>query len=81
MGVSRRAVRRAGLMYESKPQTTLEPKLTLVKDEKPPLGTKLYLVSEHGIGILGDYHPEWGIVAWMRLPKLSDEQKKRLEER
>ncbi len=55
--------------------------MTLVKDEKPPMGTKLYLVSEHGIGILGDYHPEWGIVAWMRLPKLSDEQKKRLEEK
>lgn len=67
-------------MYEHKPITTLEPKLTLVCDEKPPLGTKLYLVSKDGIGILGDYHPEWGIVAWSLLPKLTTEQKKRLEE-
>lgn len=67
-------------MYERKPLTAIEPKLTLLMDEKPPLGKKIYMVSTNGIGILGDFHPEWGIVAWAPLPKLTDEQHRRLQD-
>lgn len=67
-------------MYETKPLTALEPKLTLIADAMPPLGRKIYMVSEYGNGILGDYHPELGIVAWAPLPKLTKEQRKRIEE-
>lgn len=65
-------------MYERAALSADKPSLKLVCDDPPPLGVKLYLVSTHGIGILGDYHPEWGIVAWSELPKLSPEQKRRL---
>lgn len=67
-------------MYEIKPLTALEPKLTLIADEMPPLGRKIYMVSEYGAGILGDYHPELGVIAWMPLPRLTQEQKERLKE-
>ena len=68
-------------MYETQPMTALEPKLTLVKDVKPPMGQRIYMVSIYGVGILGDYNPELGIVAWMPLPKLSKNQRAKLEEK
>jgi hypothetical protein len=49
----------------------------MVIDEPPPLGTKLYLVDQHGNGFLGPWHPEYGIVYWAHLPKRSPEQKRR----
>lgn len=67
-------------MYEAPAYTADEPKLTLIADLMPPFGQKIYMISKYGNGILGDYHPELGIVAWMPLPRLSKEQRKRLEE-
>ena len=68
-------------MYERPVLSALEPRLKLVMDEKPPMGTKIYMVSMYGNGFIGDYHPELGVVAWSELPKLSKEQRKRLEEK
>jgi len=68
-------------MYERPVLTADEPKLKLVMDEKPPMGCKLYMVSEFGAGFIGDYHPELGVIAWSELPKLSKEQKKRIQEK
>jgi len=67
-------------VYERPVLTADEPKLKLVMDEKPPMACKIYMVSEYGTGVIGDYHPELGIVAWAELPKLSKEQRKRIEE-
>ena len=68
-------------MYERPVLTADEPKLKLVMDEKPPMGVKVYMVSEYGTGFLGDYHPELGVVAWAELPKLSKEQRQRIQEK
>lgn len=68
-------------MYESQPITAYEPKLKLVRDEPPPKGKRMYLVSLYGAGYIGEYHPEQGAVAWMELPRLTKEQKSRLEAR
>ena len=68
-------------MYERPVLTADEPKLKLVMDEKPPMGTKIYMVSEFGNGFIGDYHPELGVVAWAALPKLGAEQRKRIQEK
>ena len=54
------------------------PELRLVVDEMPPKGTKLWLVTIHGHGFAGEYHPEYQVVAWSPLPKFSPEQKRRL---
>ena len=67
-------------MYETQPLTALEPKLKLICDHPPPKGKRMYLVSLHGAGYIGDYHAEHGAVAWCELPKLTKEQKERLEQ-
>jgi len=66
-------------MYERPVLTADEPKLKLVMDEKPPMGVKIYMVSEFGAGFIGDYHPELGVIAWSELPKLSKNDKLRLQ--
>lgn len=57
----------------------LRPELKLVVDEVPPLGTKIWMVTEFGTGFAGDYHPAFHVVAWCGLPKLTPDQKKRLQ--
>lgn len=56
----------------------LRPEFRLIVDEVPPLGTKLWMVTRHGAGFAGAYHPEYGVIAWCPLPKLTPEQKRRL---
>ena len=58
----------------------LRPGLEFVVDERPPIATKVYMVSRYGIGIIGDWRPEYQMVAWSPLPKFTKEQKKRLEQ-
>lgn len=65
-------------MHERQPITAENPKLTLVMDQKPPMGSRIYMVSEYGAGFIGEYHPELGVVAWCPLPKLSQEDRQRL---
>ena len=67
-------------MYETQPLTALEPKLKLICDHPPPKGKRMYLVSLHGAGFLGEYHPEQGAIAWCELPKLQPNDKLRLRE-
>lgn len=57
----------------------LRPVFRLVVDELPPIGTKIWMVTQYGNGFAGDYHKEYGIVAWCPLPKLTPEQKRRLK--
>ena len=80
MGIPGRAVLRAGLMYESKPMTELRPACRLCVDEMPPTGEQVWLITKYGNGFRGLYHPEYAIVAWAPVPKLTDEQKARLRE-
>lgn len=56
------------------------PELRFVIDERPPLATKIYMVSVFGNGFIGDWRPEYQIVAWAYLPKYSKEQKEREEQ-
>lgn len=56
----------------------LAPTLRLIVDELPPIGKKIYMVTKHGHGFLGDYHKEYQVVAWCGLPKFTPEQKRRL---
>lgn len=56
----------------------LAPVLRLVVDELPPIGKKIFMVTKHGHGFLGDYHKEYQVVAWCGLPKFTPEQKRRL---
>jgi len=65
-------------MNNNKYLSELRPELKLIVDQLPPMGTKIWMVSEHGCGFSGDYHPGFGVVAWCGLPKLTPEQKKRL---
>lgn len=53
----------------------------LIVDEKPPLATKVWLVTKYGNGYAGCYDKtDPTIVAWCPLPKLSPEQKRRLND-
>lgn len=58
----------------------LTPHLKLVVDEPAPIGRKIYQVTKHGHGFLGDYHREYEVVAWCGMPKFTPEQKRRLAE-
>lgn len=58
----------------------LAPIPRLICDEKPPLNTKIWLITEWGTGFAGNWYKECNAVAWSPLPKLTDEQKRRLKE-
>jgi len=66
-------------MYEKKPLSEVRPACRLVWEEKPPIGKRLWLISKYGNGFAGDYHPEYGVVAWAPLPKLTEEQKTKVQ--
>lgn len=57
----------------------LNPQFRLIVDELPPLGTKILMRTLWGPLIIGPYHPEYQIVAWMPLPKFQPEQRRRLD--
>lgn len=57
----------------------LHPEPRLVVDVPPPKATKIWCISEHGTGFASHWHPEYGIVAWCPLPKMTPEQKRRLK--
>ena len=67
-------------MYEKKPLSEVRPACRLVCEEMPPLGVRLWLISKYGNGFPGEYHPEFGVVAWAPLPKMTEEQKRKVEE-
>ena len=58
----------------------LNPGLRFVVDDRPPITTKVYMVTQYGIGVIGDWKPEYQMVAWSPLPKFTPEQKERLEQ-
>jgi hypothetical protein len=49
-------------------------------DEVPPLGTKLLILTDGGVCVIGLWDPQTGARAWCPLPRLSKEMKKRLSE-
>lgn len=57
----------------------ISPNCRLIIDELPPLATKVWLITKWYTGFAGTYHPEYDIVAWAPLPKLTKEQKDRIE--
>lgn len=67
-------------MYENKPLTEVAPVCRLCVDQLPPLGEQVWLITKYGAGFRGLYHPEYEVVAWAPLPKLTKEQKQRLRE-
>lgn len=67
-------------MYERGPKTELRPACRLCVDELPPKGEQVWLITKYGNGFRGLYHPEYQVVAWAPVPKLDDDQKKRLRE-
>lgn len=67
-------------MYEKKPLTEIAPECRLVMDEAPPLGTDCWLITRYGNGFRGAFHPEYGVIAWAPLPKLTQEQQRRLRD-
>jgi len=67
-------------MYEKPPATEVAPTCRLVMDEAPPLGTDCWLITRYGNGFRGAFHPEYGVIAWAPLPKLTQEQQRRLRD-
>ena len=67
-------------MYERGPKPELRPACRLCVDELPPKGEQVWLITKYGNGFRGLYHPEYQVVAWAPVPKLDDDQKKRLRE-
>ena len=58
----------------------LRPVCRLIIDEKPPLATKIWLITKFGTGYTGTYNKEDDtIIAWSPLPKLTTAQKHRLK--
>jgi len=55
-----------------------EPACRLVVDHPPPLGTRIWLISETGNGCARHWHADSQIVAWAPLPKLTLAQRVRL---
>lgn len=54
------------------------PEWRLVVDELPPIGKKILMRGLHSGIFVGDYHREYGAVAWAGLPTFSPEQRRRL---
>lgn len=55
------------------------PECRLIIDEKPPIGTRIYLISQYGAGCIGTWSAYMtDVVAWAYLPKMSPEQKRKL---
>jgi hypothetical protein len=66
-------------MYESKPKSEVRPACHLIVDGKPPT-EQVWLINRYGAGCRGYWYPDGGFVAWAALPKMSAEQKVRLNE-
>ncbi len=67
-------------MHEHRPLSEVTPECRLIVDGLPPLGKRVWLISRHGAGFVGQYHPEYEVVAWSPLPKLQPNQKTRMAE-
>lgn len=44
----------------------------------PPFGTKILLRTRYGTAIIGQYYPEGEFTHWCGLPRLSKEEKERM---
>jgi len=67
-------------MHETRPLSEVTPECRLIVDGLPPLGKRVWLISRNGAGFVGQYHPEYEVIAWSPLPKLQPDQKIRLAE-
>lgn len=66
-------------MEQPKYLAELGPIPRLIEDEKPPLATKIWLITKYGNGYAGMWDKnDTTIYAWCPLPKLTPEQKRRL---
>ncbi len=66
-------------MEQPKYLAELGPIPRLIEDEKPPLATKIWLITKYGNGYAGCWDKtDHTIYAWSPLPKLTPEQKRRL---
>lgn len=61
-----------------KPLTGDAPEWILCLDELPPLGVQFHGLTRWGVCVKTTYHPEFELVAWRPLPKLTGAQKARL---
>ena len=73
-------------MEQLKHLAELRPTPRLIEDEKPPLATKVWIITIYGVGYAGTYDKtDKTQFAWCPLPKLTHEQKviqkERLNER
>jgi hypothetical protein len=53
------------------------PGARFVIDERPPIGKRIWMVTQWGNGFAGDYNPEYKVVWWSYLPALTPEQSRR----
>ena len=66
-------------MHEKPYLAEEQPRCRLVEDEKPPIGTRIYMISQYGAGCIGTWDKYMtDIIAWSYLPKMSPEQKRRV---
>lgn len=68
-------------MYENKPLSEVAPMCRLIDEELPPLSKDVWLITKYGNGYRGRYDRHYDksmVVAWAPLPKLTEEQKKRI---
>lgn len=56
------------------------PEWKLIYDNPPPVATKLLFRGLYTGAVISVYNPDYGFVAWMELPKYSEETKERLAE-
>ena len=66
-------------MYETKPLSEVRPACHLIVDGKPPT-ERVWLINRYGAGCQGYWYPDGGFVAWSPLPKMTKEQKAKLDE-
>ena len=67
-------------MNVMKHQAELNPACRLISEEKPPGGTKVWLITKYYTGFAGVYDKNDNtIVAWSPLPKLTRQQKLSIE--
>lgn len=66
-------------MADILPESEVRPSCHLIVDKAPPKGKKIWQISQWGVGVARPYDPAYGTVAWSPLPKLTPEQKARLQ--
>lgn len=58
----------------------LAPLWRMQSEEPAPLGTKCIFMTPYGSAVIGHWYTGCGFVCWCPLPKLTSEQKRKVQE-